>query len=652
LRTLRKYTVVVVVFVIASSCSSVLWDTGKSEATASQFDPLLEAVYDVPGDSYPSSPVVGDIDNDGHPEIVFGSCGNPKEMYNSKTARGNLTAIRKNGGDLEVVWNVDLGGCPFAPALGDINNDLLPEVVTFIWGGTGWVYALAHNVSNPSVPNVVWKTELEAGFGYHFWTDHGPSIGDVNGDGLSDVAVYVTTEEEHGLGRVVVLDGESGSILPGWPQTDDVELHYEQIYIADIVGEDGSLALDGSAEVIVAAAARLLDSHLFVYDGKGVLLWRGAANGNFAIVDLEGDGLPEIVTSSYRENGVQIEKILVYNGDGSVKYEYSNKNFASGPTAADFDGDGLPEVAMASRISPGDAHSPGDIRLYDFVDYSKGLIPKPYRWESTVIEDDEWDSPDLAAADLSGDGIPDVIATTDDTALHVLDGKDGSLLWKSGISIDENEHSPIIADVDQDGHAEIVVPSGSGFIDEDYANYDRDILVFGNDPVWGFARPVWNQVAFQESGIKDDLSVPAGNHPWIPANTWRAQTSPAFLSATVDCDSDTLNLDSKGTWITCYLELPFPFDPSDVNATTVLLNDQVPPELDPKYGFVKSEESYIVDHDGDGILERLLKFSRGQVEDILPVGDSIRLWITGSTFDGSFFEGIDVIRVMCPPDYK
>lgn len=121
-----------------------------------------------------------------------------------------------------------------------------------------------------------------------------------------------------------------------------------------------------------------------------------------------------------------------------------------------------------------------------------------------------------------------------------------------------------------------------------------------------------------------------------------------FLEATVDCHPDTLNLRSEGNWVTCYIELPPGYDPRDIDASTILLNDVLPPELNPKYGFVKSEDSYITDHDGDGVLERMVKFNRSEVQQLLSPGDSMPLKITGKLYDDTEFEGDDEIKVIDP----
>jgi len=75
-----------------------------------------------------------------------------------------------------------------------------------------------------------------------------------------------------------------------------------------------------------------------------------------------------------------------------------------------------------------------------------------------------------------------------------------------------------------------------------------------------------------------------------------------------------------------------------------LLNDTVPAVTDPKYDFVTDPSEYITDNDGDGILERMVKFDRSAVQGILTVGDAVEITVTGEVA-GTPFDGSDIIRV-------
>jgi len=123
----------------------------------------------------------------------------------------------------------------------------------------------------------------------------------------------------------------------------------------------------------------------------------------------------------------------------------------------------------------------------------------------------------------------------------------------------------------------------------------------------------------------------------------------SMIPCKVDIDPDTLSLRSEGKWITAYVQLPEGYDPADIDASTILLDGTISPVLDPEYGFVTNPSEYLVDHNNDGILERMVKFDRATVESLI-YNQGIRygnvaLTLTGKLLDGTPFEGTDSIFV-------
>jgi outer membrane protein assembly factor BamB len=107
---------------------------------------------------------------------------------------------------------------------------------------------------------------------------------------------------------------------------------------------------------------------------------------------------------------------------------------------------------------------------------------------------------------------------------------------------------------------------------------------------------------------------------------------PPPIHANIDIDPDTLNLKSRGRWITCYIDLPG-YDVNNIDISTILLEDAIPAE----WGDVQGTTL-------------MVKFDRGEVEDYIGVPqDVIELWVTGEFYDGTEFEGSDTIRVIYPP---
>jgi len=105
----------------------------------------------------------------------------------------------------------------------------------------------------------------------------------------------------------------------------------------------------------------------------------------------------------------------------------------------------------------------------------------------------------------------------------------------------------------------------------------------------------------------------------------------------VDFDPDTLNLKSKGKWVTVYIELPVGFDVNEINITTITLNGEISAELKP---------TEIGDYDGDGIPDLMVKLNRTAVQNILEVGGNVEIIISGRLIDKRLFEGKDIIKVI------
>jgi hypothetical protein len=328
-----------------------------------------------------------------------------------------------------------------------------------------------------------------------------PAIGDLEGDGLAEIVVGRTVYEHDGAVRWVGTAGQGGGAHPA-------------SFPVDLDG-------DGLMEVIAG-------STIYEHDGA-VRRDDGLNDGKPAVADFDGDGVPEIVV------GTGSGELRVVGLDGTVWWNYVHAETGGGaPTVADFDGDGAPEVGVANGA------------VYSVVDTDGTLL-----W-SVATRDQSSALTGSSAFDFDGDGTIEVVYADEET-LWVFDGATGAveLQWDSHSSGTLHEY-PVIADVDLDGSAEIIVASN------DYAwEGSTGITVIGDaNGSWRPARPIWNQHAYMITNVDDDGSVPAAPAPnWATWNSFRTANldpaQPVALSdlamgdpwaCTDECDADVVHV--------------------------------------------------------------------------------------------------------------
>ncbi len=384
-----------------------------------------------------------------------------------------------------------------SPAVADLDGDGTMEVVASpytifvldgLTGAVEWSMPSGHDRSEPGADNVgrTWP---------------GIVVADVDVDGLVEMVTA------HGGGYVSLYD-HRGYFQPGWPQRPtDRELRGLSVY--DLDG-------DGTMEVIVTGAVGSR-TNTWVFEHDGILrpgwpqlsndsgyAW-GVFNDNAALGDVDGDGIGEVVVPSdvhyicaYEQDGAHIPAHAMYGGKnwgqvgvwespaielrgwgtcdaGDGREERYRANFAHGPAAiADVDADGVAEVVAVGNVYdciPGYPSKYNGVYVLN-ADRSR-FNSGGYDWQyppvdtGAPISEDydviESNQPNPVVADLDGDGHQEILFSSYDGRVHAF--------W-----LDKTEHGswpysvypggalrfasePVVADLDNDGQAEVLFGS-------------------------------------------------------------------------------------------------------------------------------------------------------------------------------------------------
>jgi hypothetical protein len=113
-------------------------------------------------------------------------------------------------------------------------------------------------------------------------------------------------------------------------------------------------------------------------------------------------------------------------------------------------------------------------------------------------------------------------------------------------------------------------------------------------------------------------------------------------AAYADFEPNTLNLSSRGRWVKMELGVPPEYDAGSFLPETAFLTT-------PGGGIVSPPEAFdVIGPDRSGLYAVMLKFNRGDVEDILPEGDSVEVMVAGELERETYLAGRDTIRCIRP----
>ncbi len=305
----------------------------------------------------------------------------------------------------------------------------------------------------------------------------GVAVGDVNGDGKPDLVVgnFCPTTGKCGNGVVGVLLGNGDGTYQPALSYGSGGYQANAVVIADVNGDGkpdilvanwcaNSSCVNGSVGVLLGNGNGTFQRAVAYGDG-------GVTTVALAVADLNGDGKPDIVVANWCGNNACVNGVwvLLGNGDGTfqtaVSYD-SGGILTASVAVADVNGDGIPDVITEGCNGQDGCPTVAGVLLGN----GDGTFQPAVTYAESGVGDMS-----VTVGDLNGDGIPDLVAAncgaSQGCGLGAPEGVVGVLLGNGDGTFQGamtyyagglGTNTAVLADVNGDGYLDIIALNNAG----------------------------------------------------------------------------------------------------------------------------------------------------------------------------------------------
>jgi outer membrane protein assembly factor BamB len=395
-----------------------------------------------PAGNFRTTPTVADVDGDGHNEIIVENAAGFIELLDPPRAPGARPMVRwKFRGYAQPVWVTWKTGHAALPAV-DLDGDGKKELICCDAGDEPHttIYALRADGS------IYWKSAL-AGLGPRLTESF--RVGRFREEGWDILmTIQASTQPE-----MLCLDGRTGEVRWHkrlWKDDKGQTWPYPNQWACYDADADGYHEIYGSYAYIY-----------YVLDGstgeplrKPINIWhevfhRWQSYFTPISADYNGDGQTEFLLAS---NSFAIGGLAVVTPTMEILWEKALDNSIGArglQGVGDCDGDGIPDIAFY--------HLDGRIACYD------GKTGE-MKWQVAGLQSHgSMSGGHFASGDIDSDGRDEFLYPLGSNEIIALDhDAPNHILWRAHLSAEPD--TPILADIDGDGFAELIVCTTDGYL--------------------------------------------------------------------------------------------------------------------------------------------------------------------------------------------
>jgi hypothetical protein len=410
----------------------------NTSSTGSISASSFAAKTDFTTDGYLAGLAIGDLDGDGRPDIAVGGLTSKKiSILKNTSTPGSITI---SSFTLNVTYPT--GNYNYSVAIGDLDGDGLPDIVVTNTNDNN--FSIFRNTMI-SVPPTI--------------TSFTPTAGSIG----TTVTITGTNFNTTAANNIVYFGAVKGTVITATTTQLLVKVPTGATYQPITVTVNGLTAYSSASFIITFPGSRIIDANSF---SPSISFTTASGSQHLVVCDMDGDGKPDILVTDAGDAGrgdtISVLRNISTSGSITANSLAPKVDFQTGgkypwtPAIGDLDGDGKPDFVVPNATGNNisiflNTSIAGSFTASSFaprIDLATGNLPTC-----------------TAIGDLDGDGKPDIaVSNASSNTVSVFRNiitagsmTTSSFAAKVDFTTGTYPNAVAICDVDGDGHPDLVV---------------------------------------------------------------------------------------------------------------------------------------------------------------------------------------------------